>query len=290
MFVTACSVVVAAQDPPEPVVSIWYRGTPAGTPKYDDLVAIAAAGFKSVTWPAAQIGAVPELQRLARAAGLSVDVVATPRPLTLTSGAPAQRIDVITTGLDASVVPALVWRAVARGARFVAFDGGTATGPGLTDAKGGTPGWVWPALSLSRIFQGSDELISLLRPATVKPTVLSGATRLLDVLLFDTPRAWVAIATNLGAGPVRAMVRLPKGVPYAAWVNLMDGEAVAMFDEPAGPRWDLRLKPGEARVIVIDRAAKAGPFRHGRWAIGRSGDGRAWAIGQSGEGRDEIPQ
>ncbi|HEX5215735.1 MAG TPA: hypothetical protein VFV98_09750, partial [Vicinamibacterales bacterium] len=258
--------VAAAQDPPEPVVSIWYRGTPAGTPKFDDLVAIAAAGFKSVTWPASQIAGVPELQRLARDAGLAVDVVATPRPLTLTSGVPSQRVDVITSGVVASVVPALVWRAVARGARFVAFDGGTATGPGLTDTKGGTPGWVWPALSVSRVFTGNDELLSLLRPATVKPSVLSGGTRWLDVALFDTPRAWVAIATNLGAGPVRAMVRLPKGVPYASWVNLMDGEAVAMFDEPAGPRWDMRLKPGEARVIVIDRPST--------WAMGDRAIGR----------------
>ena len=275
-LLTTCAVLATAQDPPKPVVSIWYRGTPAGTPKFDDLVAIAAAGFTSVTWPATHIGAVPELQRLARDAGLDVDVVATPRPLTAASAAPAQRVDIATTGLDAAVLPALVWRAVARGARFVAFDGGTAAGPGLTDAKGGTPAWVWPALSMSRVFKGSGELLSQLRPAVTAPTMISGATRSVHVALLDTPRAWVAIATNLGAAPVRAMVRLPKGVPYATWVNLMDGEAVAMFDESAGPRWDLRLAAGEARVVVIDHAGFAKGDRatgaramaeHGRWAI-----------------------
>ena len=278
MLLTAGGVLAAAQDPPKPIVSIWYRGTPPGTPKFDDLVAIAAAGFTSVTWPALHIGAVPELQKLARNAGLDLDVVATPRPLTLASAAPAQRADILTTRLDATVLPALAWRAVAHGARFVAFDGGTATGPGLTDAKGGTPAWVWPALSLSRVFKGSAELISQLRPAVTPARVISGATRSLHVALLDTPRAWVTIATNVGAEPVRAMVRLPKGVPYATWVNLVDGDDVAMFDEPAGPRWDLRLKPGEARVIVIDHSGFAkGDGRsgdrvmeeHGRWAIAR---------------------
>ena len=35
----------------EPVVAVWYRGTPAGTPRLDDLAAIKVAGFNAIAWP-----------------------------------------------------------------------------------------------------------------------------------------------------------------------------------------------------------------------------------------------
>ena len=35
----------------EPVVAVWYRGAPAGTPRQDDLAVIRALGFNGVVWP-----------------------------------------------------------------------------------------------------------------------------------------------------------------------------------------------------------------------------------------------
>ena len=58
IFLVAISAMLAAQAPaPQPVtplVSIWYRGTPAGNPRADDLSVIRALGFGGVTWPADQ--------------------------------------------------------------------------------------------------------------------------------------------------------------------------------------------------------------------------------------------
>ncbi len=53
-----------------------------------------------------------------------------------------------------------------------------------------------------------------------------------------------------------ATVRLPAGAPYAIWLNLLDATTLAMNGEAAGPRWNLRLEPGAARVYIIDKVMK----------------------------------
>jgi hypothetical protein len=67
----------------EPVVALWYRGTPAGTPQLDDLAAIKAAGFDAITWPAGEAGSVEAISRLAERHGLTV-VIQPDRPRGLT--------------------------------------------------------------------------------------------------------------------------------------------------------------------------------------------------------------
>ena len=56
----------------EPVISVWYRGTPAGVPREDDLALIRAHGFTGVTWPSSQVAGLPELSRIADVYGLMV--------------------------------------------------------------------------------------------------------------------------------------------------------------------------------------------------------------------------
>src|SRR5437660_10955312 len=48
-----------------PIISVWYRGAPVGTPRRVDLVQIRAAGFSAITWPAERAEAAGALQRLA---------------------------------------------------------------------------------------------------------------------------------------------------------------------------------------------------------------------------------
>ena len=120
----------------EPVVSIWYRGT-GGVPKPDDLAVIRAHGFTAITWPAGQAAHAAELHRLAGTLGLGVSIQTAPVPLGPDAASrPGDRVDVVVSRATAAEIPALVWRAVAHGARTIAFDPGTSSGSGLTDANG----------------------------------------------------------------------------------------------------------------------------------------------------------
>jgi hypothetical protein len=142
---------VAESSPAEPVVAVWYRGTPAGTPRQDDLAAIRAQGFTGVTWPAGQTSRLDELRRIAGSLGLAVTVQAAPVPLTAASALrPTDRVDVDVTRLAADEIPALVWRAVGHGARTIAFDSGAQAGAPLTDAGGRPLPWVGPASAIAR--------------------------------------------------------------------------------------------------------------------------------------------
>ena len=112
----ACSVLSEARS--ETVVSVWYRGTPAGTPNQDDLAMLRAMGFRAVTWPASQAAGVAELRRQAAIVSLGVEVRA-PLPSVTAASAlvPGPQIDVRIPSLPLALMPATVWRAVAHGAR-----------------------------------------------------------------------------------------------------------------------------------------------------------------------------
>ena len=117
--------------PGEPIVSVWYRGTPAGTPRQSDLGAIRALGFNGVTWPKSAAAQEAELRRLAELVGLVVEVVDKPKlagPMSALS--PGSRIDIAVGMSDGIQVPSLAWRAIAHGARTIAFDSGAAVGAG----------------------------------------------------------------------------------------------------------------------------------------------------------------
>src|SRR5947208_7475126 len=91
----------AAAAPQDPLVSVWYRGRPAGVPRAEDLAEIRAAGFPAITWPVTSRVGVNELTRLADAAPLTVVV----RPETsalsaltaLTAFQAGQRVDLSIT-------------------------------------------------------------------------------------------------------------------------------------------------------------------------------------------------
>jgi hypothetical protein len=66
----------------------------------------------------------------------------------------------------------------------------------------------------------------------------------------------VVISTNLSAWAAHAVARLPAGVPYALWLNLLDASTMAMLSDPKGPRWTFDLAPWAAKVYVIDKDLK----------------------------------
>ena len=246
----ACSVLSQARS--EPVVSVWYRGTPAGTPNQDDLAMLRALGFRAVTWPASQTAGVAELKRQAAIVSLVVEV-RDPLPAVTAASArtPGSHIDVRLPSLPLALLPATVWRAVAHGARSIAFDAGAAAGAGVEDVNGQTPAWIGPARTVARQLTANAPLFDQLGDgAPVKFQSIGGIPGALDAMLFQTIRDWVIIATNTSAERAEAMADLPRALPYAPWGSLLDGRVVAMRENPAGPIWNLALEPGGARIYV----------------------------------------
>jgi hypothetical protein len=238
---------------PAPAVSIWYRGTPAGTPTANDLASIRAMGFASVTWPQANTAGAAELRRLADIVGLAVVIRVDSVPLSAASALkPGDYVDVVTAGLPAGDIPALTWRAIAHGARVISFDGGAPSGAGLSDAGGALKPWVEPARAIARQLAFNGHLVTDLEPG--------GSIRLdgkapdsLDLILLQDLRSWVLVATNTAHSVVRAVAHLPAGTPPALWSSLLDGTTMSMINQLEGPTWNLTLEPGVARVYVIDK-------------------------------------
>lgn len=239
----------------DPIVSVWYRGTPPGVPREDDLAAIRAQGFTGITWPAAHSAGLPELQRLAREVGLRVAVHAAPVHLTAPDAVrPPAHVDIVISRLGAAEIPALVWRAVAHGARDIAFDPGSSpgSGSGLTDKSGRPLAWVAPAAALARQLTFNGRLFAAVTagpPVSLQAPVPAGV----DVVLLETPRAWVLVSTNTARTRITAIAELPKPVAPALWTSLLDGSGMSMLSRPTGPRWTFELEPGEAGIWTIQK-------------------------------------
>ena len=237
----------------EPVVSVWYRGSPAGVPKLDDLAAIRAIGFRAVTWPAGQSSGVTEVHRMANVIGLTLLVrTKAPGPRDDSALPTTERLDVPVSGDGADALMARVWRAVAHGAREISFDPGQTDGTGLASANGQTPSWVAPAVALARQLSVNARLVDRLRPGpavVIEPPVPPG----LEVVLLDGDQSWVIVATNLSRERMKAVAQLPAGVPYALWVSWIDGSTIGMLSQPSGPRWTFEIDAGAALVYIIGK-------------------------------------
>ena len=239
----AATVVSARLLATEPTVSVWYRGSPPGQPRQDDLAVIKAMGFLSVTWPSISTGGAADLRRMADTVGVGVQVRSEPQPLTAaTALRPRATVDIETRDVVAEEIQALVWRAVAHGARVVSFDPGPADGSGLQNAAGRAAPWLATAKTIARQLNFNAKLFNEIRSAPVV-SVLGPAAPALDVVLIQDERSWVLVATNTAKGRVQAVVHLPPVVPAAMWVNLLDGSQMSMLSQPIGPRWNLELEP-----------------------------------------------
>ena len=240
----------------EPIVSVWYRGNPAGTPRQSDLGVIRALGFNGVTWPRSAAAGEAELRRLADLVGLAVEVIDKPQLAGPTSAlSPGNRVDIVVGSSEGLQIPSLAWRAIAHGARTVAFDGGAAAGTGLDQKDGSLKPWARAAIAIARQLTGNSRLVRILKPG---PGILLSPPHApaLDVVLLDGDRSWVLVATNVSQDTLTTSARLPAGAPYAMWISWADGATLAMIDEPAGPRWNLQIGPGAARVYLIDKILK----------------------------------
>jgi hypothetical protein len=193
---------------------------------------------------------------LTEAAGLLLTRAVAPQAATPQSAlTPSSRVDLVASGEAAGALTALAWRAVAHGARELAFDGGTSQGAGLEYADRSLKPWARAAIDVARQFSVNSRFVLSLKPG---PGLITTPARgpALDVVMLDAGRSWVVIATNTSAEAVSAVVRLPAGTPYAIWLDMLDGTTLAMNGEAAGPRWDLKLDAHAARVYVIDKITK----------------------------------
>jgi hypothetical protein len=242
--------------PAVPSVGVWYRGQPPGVPQRDDLAVMKALDFSSVTWPAANAEHLDELQRLAKASGLTVVTRDRPVPVTPSSAlAPGEYVDVGVAALPPASIAPLVWRAVAHGGRIISFDPGNAAGSGLANVNGEAPAWLPPAKGLSRQISFNTALIAALRPGPAV-TIDAPRPRDLDVVLLEVERSWLVVATSTSDAPIKATVHLPASVPYALWVSMIDGSNMSMLNDINGPIWTLEFPAFGVGVFVIDKKLK----------------------------------
>lgn len=237
----------------EPVVGVWYRGSPRGVPNTDDLGELRALGFTTVVWPNSTPDLVLDIRRAAATVGLTVVVRRAAAWLSAeTAAAGHAQLDVRVDRMDARDMPALAWRALAHGTRHIAFDAGEVAGPIWRSSSGMMAEWVEPARALARHWGFNAELFRTMGRARVLEPVESAA-RHVEIALFEAPRSWVIIATNTGTTRARGTAVLPPGVPAAPWADLFDGEVMAMLDAPGGARWSFDLPRGVARLFAIDK-------------------------------------
>lgn len=237
------------------LISLWYRGMPAGTPRQVDLDAIRDAGFTAVTWPLAAPAGALELRRMADRAGLQVVIRSTPAPMT---GASALRgdthADIAIPTTPMRLLPAIMWRAVGHGSRVISFDAGLKESTGLRGADGQPAEWVAPI----------REVIDQLRRNTVLVDMLVDEPGLridppapgLDIVLLNAGRSWALVATNVsepGTPPADTYAFLPRHIPPAEWLNLFDGTTIGMLRQPDAIRWHVVLGSGDFRVYLIDK-------------------------------------
>jgi hypothetical protein len=236
-----------------PAVTVWYRGTPAGVPRQDDLALIRSLGFTAVSWPTANTAALPALRQFARTVGLQI--VTEPDGPAVTSAAVVRLADRVRIRVERARpvdVPALAWRAVAAGSRLISFDAGQTEGHGLADATGQERPWVRPAIEFARQVSVNAPLFEGMTPGPAV-TVSKGGSPDTTVALFAATRIWVLIAANTGRDARELEVRFPAEVPYALWTSLVDGDTMSMLADPAGPRWTVQLGGGAAAVYFADR-------------------------------------
>jgi hypothetical protein len=219
----------------EPVVSLWYRGSPTGQPSLDDLAAIRARGFSSITWPSDFYNQLSSVRRMAAVVGLRVDASDD------VNGPVASR-------QPEAMLPAIAWRALAAGDQVIRLDSGS--GATLADVLGSE--WARIAVGLSRQITANAAVLGALRPEPGL-TFNRGRTSWVEVRLFSTSRSWIIVATNTGEQSADIAVRLPPVIPYAIWVSLIDGSTMGMLDDRAGPRWESNIGAGAALAYVIDR-------------------------------------
>ncbi len=241
------------------VVSVWYRGGPAGVPRAKDLAAIRDLGFTAITWPVSAMKALADVTSLAKQAGLSVNVrgeyQTTGRRPSGDRPTRIERIDLAVKTMPVAELVPFAWRAIARGARELAFDSGEPVGAGLVDAKGETLPWAYAAAELARQLRINGDVLLHATPVsaiTPQPPVPPA----FDAVLLDAGKSWVLIATNLSRDHAIATIRLPADVPYALWLDILSGASMAMLSEPAGPRWTVDLGGWATRVYVIDKTLK----------------------------------
>jgi hypothetical protein len=248
-------VAVQQTAPVAPVVAVWYRGSPAGTPRVDDLAAIRALGLTGIAWPSEHSAALFEVRRLTEIVGLAVISRPEPRPAPVEAApvvGPDGAIDLLVAGPRAVPTMAAAWRAIAHGARFILIDGGQAEGTGLTTSSGASAPWVPAAVAISRQIRANAELVRLLRPGPGVTNAPPTPSRL-EVALLDAGNSWVLVATNTAPAKVDAIADLPKVVPYALWVSWLDGTNLGMLSRPSGPRWTFSIDAGAALVYIIGK-------------------------------------
>lgn len=243
----------AAQTPTALVFSFWYRGSPPGVVRAEDVETIRDLGFAAVTWPYRGSPGTTMLIGLADAAGLKVVFREMPAPIGPASVVEHRdTVDIDLSAVPSTVIRPLVWRAVAHGARVISFDPGARS---LAPASARSAAWLPVVVDLGRQLRANGQLFGESRDGP-NVTFETPPAPGVDVALRDAGKAWIVIATNVSSKQVRVSARLPATVPYAMWLSLLDGSTLAMLEDAAGPKWLFDLDARGVRVHVIDKGLK----------------------------------
>jgi hypothetical protein len=182
--------------------------------------------------------------RVERVPSLSVSVITGSRTqLKVSADGMADR-PVPSTPADA--VRPFAWRAFAHGSRAISL-----SGVALQDSGP----WVEVGRTIARQFQIHGTLLAQCRNGL--PLRFEGrAPAAIDVTLLEADRTFVLVATNTSGLRVRGAAVLPPAVPYAMWLNLLDGSSMAMLEQAPGPKWVFDMPPWGVKVYVIDKTLK----------------------------------
>jgi hypothetical protein len=182
--------------------------------------------------------------RVERVPSLSVSVVTGGRTqLSISAdGMPDRPV----SSMPADAVRPLAWRAFANGARTISLSG---------VASPDSAPWVDAGAAIAREFQIHATLLAQCRNGL--PVRFEGrAPSAIDVTLLEADRTFVLVATNTSGLRVRGAAVLPPAVPYAMWLNLLDGSSMAMLEQVTGPKWAFEMPPWGVKVYVIDKTLK----------------------------------
>jgi hypothetical protein len=243
---TVTAQTIAVPDPLEPVVCVWYRGSPQGAVERDDLVAIRAYGFAAIFWPHRDSEQTARVRRLSEELGLAV-VTATDA-----QARPGTWLNIQTGQLAPGQIPARAWLGIAAGQRIISFEADARTGAGIVDAAGERAPWVAAALAISRQVMTNAALVARMRPAA-GVDIQTPSPSSVRLRLLEAPTAWVLVAANPDRSPASIEARFPGTIPFGPWVSLIDGTDMAMVDRPDYHEYRATLEAGDARVYVIDR-------------------------------------
>lgn len=145
---------------------------------------------------------------------------------------------------SAEDVRSRAWRAIARGARGVVFDGAPAL---MQNSEA-----LQAASAFADNITRNAALFAPLKPRPSKGDVrVDAGSSEIDAGFLESPVALVLIAVNLRSSGQRVTLTFSPAIPEAIWQNMESGGAVNFVAGPDGPTYTRTFTPHDVVVLMI---------------------------------------